>query len=387
LTNLWSYVILGNMIPRIYNNLEDYIDPKRVLVIYGPRRVGKTTLLTKYLKKTPYRYKFDSGENITTQDILSSQNFDRIFEYVGSYELIVIDEAQNIPNIGMGLKIIIDHKPGVRIIATGSSSFDLSNKLGEPLTGRKKTLTLFPVSQYELKNIYSPYELKLKLSDFLIYGSYPDIMTAEIREKKIEYLHEIVNSYLLKDILTLEQVKGSKILVRLLKLLALQIGSEVSLNELSNKLAIDIKTVARYLDLFEKTFIIKSVGGFSRNLRKEVTSKYKYYFYDTGVRNAIIDQFNALDVRNDVGALWENFIVMERFKKQSYLNAYGSTYFWRTYDQQEVDIVEERDGKAHGFEITWSPKNKKKEPKDWKRAWSETTYEVVTSENYLDFVT
>jgi hypothetical protein len=375
------------MIPRIYDNLEDYIDPKRVLVLYGPRRVGKTTLITQYLKKTPYRYKLDSGENIATQDILSSQNFDRIFEYVGSYELIVIDEAQNIPNIGMGLKIIIDHKPGIRIIATGSSSFDLANRLGEPLTGRKKTLTLFPISQYELQHTHSPHELKLKLSDFLLYGSYPDIMTAEIREKKIEYLHEIVNSYLLKDILTLEQVKGSKILVRLLKLLALQIGSEVSLNELSNQLAIDIKTVARYLDLFEKTFIIKSVGGFSRNLRKEVTSKYKYYFYDTGVRNAIIDQFNQLDVRNDVGALWENFIVMERFKKQSYHTIYGSTYFWRTYDQQEVDIVEERDGKAHGFEITWSSKNKKKEPKDWKRAWSETTYSIITPENYLDFVT
>lgn len=375
------------MIPRIYDNLENYIDPKRVLVLYGPRRVGKTTLIMQYLKKTPYRYKLDSGENIATQDILSSQDFDRIFEYVGSYELIVIDEAQNIPNIGMGLKIIIDHKPSIRIIATGSSSFDLANRLGEPLTGRKKTLTLFPVSQYELKNTYSPHELKLKLSDFLLYGSYPDILTAEFREKKIEYLHEIVNSYLLKDILTLEQVKGSKILVRLLKLLALQIGSEVSLNELSNQLAIDVKTVARYLDLFEKTFIIKSVGGFSRNLRKEVTSKYKYYFYDIGIRNAIIDQFNKLDVRNDVGALWENFIVMERVKMQSYLNIYRSSYFWRTYDQQEVDIVEERDGKAHGFEISWSSKKNKKEPKDWRKAWSETTYEVITSENYLDFIT
>ena len=173
------------MIPRIYDNLENYIDPKRVLVLYGPRRVGKTTLIMQYLKKTPYRYKLDSGENIATQDILSSQDFDRIFEYVGSYELIVIDEAQNIPNIGRGLKIIIDHKPSIRIIATGSSSFDLANRLGEPLTGRKKTLTLFPVSQYELKNTYSPHELKLKLSDFLLYGSYPDILTANFRENKI----------------------------------------------------------------------------------------------------------------------------------------------------------------------------------------------------------
>lgn len=375
------------MILRIFDQLEDYIDPKRALIIYGPRRVGKTTLITQFLKRTQYKYKLDSGENLETQDVLSSQNFERIFAYVGSNELLVIDEAQHIPHIGMGLKIIVDHCPNVHIIATGSSSFDLSNKIGEPLTGRKRTLTLYPVSQYELKSTYSPHEQKLKISEFLIFGSYPDVLTSTYREKKIEYLYEIVNSYLLKDILTLEQVKGSKILVQLLKLLALQIGSEVSLNEISTHLGIDVKTVARYLDLFEKTFIIKSVGGFSRNLRKEVTSKYKYYFYDVGVRNAVIDQFNNLDVRTDVGALWENFVVMERLKKRSYASIYGTSYFWRTYDQQEVDIVEERDGKAYGFEIAWSNAKKKKEPKDWKKAWSDTSYEVVTLENYLDFVT
>ena len=375
---------------RYYQDLEKYIEPGKALVIFGPRRVGKTTLIHHLISKTKYRYKLDSGENIETQQILGSQNFDKIFKYVGNNEMIVIDEAQHIPNIGMGLKIIVDHRPEVRVVVTGSASFELAGQIGEPLTGRKRTLTLFPVAQQELLNHpYTPHEMKQQISDWLVFGGYPEGVTTKDPQKKSELLREMVSSYLFKDILTFENVKNSKVLSDLLRLIAFQIGNEVSLTELGNQLQIDYKTIARYLDLFEKSYILYNLRGFSRNLRKEVTKKSKYYFYDIGIRNAVIFNLNPLEVRNDAGALWENFLVMERLKKQEYTKLYSNNYFWRTWDGQGVDWVEEREGKALGYEFTFSDKQakKKKEPKDWKKAWSDTSYEVVTLENYLDFVT
>ena len=385
MTNLWSYDIISLMIPRFYDDLGKLIERGRVLVIYGPRRVGKTTILKNFLQKTNLKYKLDIGEDIRVQQVLSSQDFSQILPYAQGYELIVIDEAQQIPNIGMGLKIIVDQLPDVKVIATGSSSFDLSHQVGEPLTGRKRTLILYPIAQLELAKLHTQYELKRDLENFLIFGSYPQVITAKSKQKKIEILSELVSSYLLKDILSLEKVKGSKILLDLLKLLSFQVGSEVSLNELSRNLNIDVKTVARYLDLLEKTFVIFRLGGFRRNLRSEITQKSKYYFLDNGIRNGVILQFNDLDLRDDVGKLWENFLVSERLKKQQYMPIFANNYFWRTHDQKEIDLIEEREGKLFGFEFKYS-KDKTKIPKEFLQTYPNSQVNIINQENYLDFV-
>jgi len=373
------------MIKRYYD-LKKLIKPSKALIIYGPRRVGKTTLLNDFLSQTELKYKLDSGDNIKVQQILSSQDFSQIKEYASGYQLIAIDEAQQIPNIGMGLKILVDELPKLKIIATGSSSFDLSQKIGEPLTGRKKTIILFPLSQEELLDVYNPFELRENLKDFLIFGSYPEIITAKTRQEKIDLLNELFNSYLLKDVFSLEKIRGSKQLLDLLKLVAFQLGNEVSLNELATQVHLDIKTVARYLDILEKAFVLKRIGGFSRNLRKEISSKAKYYFYDNGVRNAVISQFNSFDNRDDIGPLFENFVIMERMKDSACKGRVGSSYFWRTYDGQEIDLVEERSGKLYGFEIKWSPKAKSKIPKDWSAKGKRAEYKIINNKNYLDFI-
>lgn len=376
------------MLVRIYNDLEKFLKPGKALVIYGPRRVGKTTILQNYLKKTSYKYKLDSGDNIIIQQILSSQDFSQIIPYAQDYDLLVIDEAQQIENIGMALKIIVDQLPGIKVIATGSSSFDLANKVGEPLTGRKITLTLYPISQLELLKFkaFNKFELKENLGPFLVYGSYPEVLTAKNKSQKALAAEEIVGSYLLKDILTLETVKGSKILLDLLKLLAFQLGSEVSLNELAGSLGIDVKTVARYLDLLEKSFVLFNLRGFSRNLRKEIYKKSKYYFLDNGIRNAVISNFNDLSSRDDAGKLWENFLVVERLKKQAYKNIFTNNYFWRTWDQKEIDWVEEREGKLFGFEFKYSP-SKLKKPKEFLDSYPNSSLTTVSKDNYLEFIT
>jgi hypothetical protein len=372
-------------IQRFYHHLEKHIQPGKVLILYGPRQVGKTTLIQDYLKRTNLRCKFDSGDLLKTQHILSSQDLEKIQEYVRGYDLIVLDEAQNIPHIGIGLKIITDLIPSIQVIATGSSSFELAGQVGEPLTGRKTTLTLFPLSQLELQALFNPYELKQKLAEFLVFGSYPAVVSAPDKKQKEREIREIIDSYLLKDILEFEKVKSSKLLIDLLRLLAFQIGSEVSLSELGQKLGIDYKTVARYLDLLEKSFVLYNVRGYSGNLRKEVTNKSKYYFYDVGIRNGLIANFNDFELRNDAGQLWENFLMLERLKKQKYSEMYVNNYFWRTWDHKEVDLIEERDGKLYGYEFKWGNKQPKP-PKDWLQTYSNAEYTVINRENYLDFV-
>ncbi|MDD3375264.1 MAG: ATP-binding protein [Candidatus Omnitrophica bacterium] len=372
-------------IPRFYDNLNSFLKPNKVLVIFGPRQVGKTTLIQKFLDTCQLRYKLDSGDNVRTRNILGSQNFDAIKEYAQGYSLIVIDEAQRIPNVGQGLKILVDQIPGIQVIVTGSSSFELAGQMGEPLTGRKTTLTLYPVAQLELQNLYNPYELKDNLKDWLVFGGYPEVAITETRQEKIRLLEELAQSYLFKDILELEQVKNSKTLIDLLRLLAFQIGKEVSLNELGRQIGMDHKTVARYLDLFEKTFVIYNVRGFSRNLRSEVVKKSKYYFYDNGIRNAIISNFNKLEMRDDVGALWENFLFIERLKKRSYQGIYANSYFWRTWERQEIDLVEEREGKLFAFEFK-SGKRKTKIPRQWTEAYPEALFEIIDRDNYLKFI-
>lgn len=370
---------------RFYKDLNSYLKPNKVLVIYGARQVGKTTLLQDFLASYPQRYKMDSGDNVQIQTVLGSENFDMIKEYAQGYSLIVIDEAQRIPNIGQGLKILVDQIPGLQVIATGSSSFELAGQVGEPLTGRKTTLTLYPVSQLELRSLYTPYELKNTLETWLIFGGYPEVAATQMKSEKIRLLEELANSYLFKDILELEQIKNSKMLMDLLRLLAFQIGKEVSLNELGQQIGTDHKTVARYLDLFEKTFVVYNVRGFSRNLRSEIVQKSKYYFYDNGIRNAVISNFNGLELRNDTGVLWENFLFMERLKKRSYQGIYANSYFWRTWERREIDLIEEREGKLFAFDFKWG-KGKTKPPHQWTEAYPEARYEVIDRENYLDFI-
>jgi hypothetical protein len=376
------------MIPRYYDDLGELVRPGKALIIYGPRQVGKTTLINNYLSQTSLKYRSDSGDNLAIQEVLGSQNFEAIFRYIGDNELVVIDEAQEVPNIGMGLKIIVDQRPNVSVIATGSSSFDLARNVGEPLVGRKTTIHLYPIAQLELiQQGSNQFNIMQSLADYMVFGSYPDTINATLHKHKAQYLTELVNSYLLKDILALDKVKSPKALRDLLKLLALQIGNQVSLNELGQQLGWDLKTVERYLDLLEQCFIIVRLGGFSRNLRSEITRKSKYYFIDNGVRNGILQQFNALDVRNDVGALWENFLVVERLKYRSYTNQYGNSYFWRTYGQQEIDLIEDYDGGIHSYEFKWANAKRPKAPREWISAYPDASFEVINRNNYLKFVT
>ena len=372
------------MIPRFYN-LDAYLKPNKVLTIFGPRQVGKTTLLNEFLKNTSFKYRLDSGDNIRVQEVLSSQDFDRILEYAQGYELIAIDEAQKIKNIGQGLKILVDQNPGLRIIATGSSSFELAGQLGEPLTGRKVSLILFPISHLELKNLYNPFELKSRLEEYLIFGCYPEVISTIDRNEKIKILEELAGAYLFKDILELDRIKSSKILIDLLRLLAFQIGNEVSLSELAKQLGIDYKTVARYIDLLEKAFVIYNLRGFRRNLRIEITKKSKYFFYDNGVRNAVIANFNPLNMRNDIGMLWENFLFIERLKKQQYQSIYTNNYFWRTWNQKEIDLIEEREGTLFGYEFKWGDKQAKV-PKEWINNYPESKFSVINQNNYFEFI-
>jgi len=374
------------MITRAYEPLNPYVEPNKVLVIYGPRRVGKTTLLNNYLAQTRLTYQLAIGDDLPTQRLLSSQDVNLIKEYLEGYELFAIDEAQYVPDMGMTLKIIVDQIPNIHVIATGSSSFELAGQIGEPLTGRKRTLTLYPISQSELLSLFNRYELRQRLEEYLIFGTYPEVVLARTRNEKIEIVREIAGSYLLKDILAFERVRNSRKLWDLLKLLAFQVGSQVSWNELATSLSVDFKTVQHYLDLLEKAFVIFRLGGFSRNLRKEVTRKAKYYFFDNGLRNAVIAQFNRLDQRDDVGQLWENFMVIERCKFLAYLPEVTNLYFWRTYDQQEIDLVEERGRRLEGYEFKWSQYKPMSPPKDWLDTYPNASFSVISPDNYQEFI-
>lgn len=373
------------MLPRYYSSIKDLIPKNKVLIIYGSRRVGKTTLLNEVLKSTKLKYKIDSGENIRINEILSSGDFKLLSEYVEGYDLVAIDEAQEISNIGKGLKILVDNHPDLKLVATGSSSFDLSQKIGEPLTGRKKTLKLFPFSQGELLNHFSSFDLKNNLQDHLIFGSYPEVITSPSKKEKTEILDEIVGSYLLKDILSLENIRNPKVLFNLLKLLSFQTGNLVSINELAKQLHIDGKTVSRYLDLLEKTFIIFKIGAFSSNPRKEIRKKNKYYFFDNGIRNGIIMQFAPIGLRNDTGQLWENFMVSELYKKKSYLKLFQQMYFWRNYNGQEIDLLFEKNGHMEAFEFKWK-KEQGKLPADFGKKYGNINFTIINQVNYLEYL-
>jgi hypothetical protein len=370
-------------------NIKKTIQANKVIVLHGPRRVGKTTVLKELQEELAniYTIQFLNGEDAATQKALSSQNVEQLKAVVGDTTLLIVDEAQHVPNIGLHLKLLVDHIPGLAIIASGSASFTLAQQVGEPLTGRKKTMHMYSVSAQEMITTVDVLYQQSTLEERIVYGAYPELFQLSSKQERQEYLHEIVSSYLFRDILALENIRNPKKMRDLLQLLAFQIGQEVSLSELGNALELNSATVYRYLDLLEQSFVIVNVRGFSRNLRKEVTKTSRYYFTDNGIRNALINNFNDLSLRNDVGQLWENYVVMERIKRQEYFGPRSNNYFWRTYDQKEVDWVEERDGHLYGYEIKWNPRKTVKAPKLWLNTYDNASWELIHPENYLSFLT
>lgn len=369
-------------------DINAHISPKRALIIYGPRRVGKTTLLQSFLnhKEIKERYSrvfFSTGDDFTLRELFRTEILKALLDFARPFDLIAIDEAQYIPSIGLGTKMILDAFPEKTVILTGSSSFNLSREIGEPLTGRHFTLTLLPLSQGEME--VSSFELKNSLSDFLIYGSYPEVLLEPEKAKKARILIELISSYLFKDILALDKIKSSNLLLDIVKCLAFQVGNEVSLNEIAKTVKSDIKTVSRYIDVLEKIFVVKQVRGFSRNLRNEISKKVKYYFLDNGVRNASIAQFNDLNLRNDVGALWENFVFMELIKQSAIQESFDNYYFWRTHTGQEIDIIKESNGALTAIECKWSEKPTRL-PSLWKETYPGASFIIFNKENYLDYL-
>ncbi len=365
--------------------IAEKIQPGKVVIISGARRVGKTVLVNTLIKQMSKNILFLNGEDINTHLALEKRSVENYKNLLGSKEVLVIDEAQNIPEIGKILKLIVDEFPSLKVIVTGSSAFDIHNLAGEPLTGRKYTYVLFPLSERELSQSDHPIARNDILQNRLIYGNYPELIHLPGNDDKREYLTEIVSSYLLKDILAYENIKSSSKIINLLRLVAFQIGNEVSLQELGNQLTISKNTVEKYLDLFTKVFILFKIEGLSRNLRKEISKNSRYYFYDNGIRNALIANFNSLELRNDVGQLWENYAIVERLKFQQYSRMSVNNYFWRTYDRQEIDWVEEREGKLYGYEMKWGQK-KIKMSATWKNAYPESEFEVITPENYRGWI-
>jgi len=326
------------------------------------------------------------GDDIFVRNLLAGQNRSEILSWAEGYEAIFIDEAQRIPDVGWALKILIDARPDLRIIATGSSSFQLSGVLGEPLTGRQTPLILNTVSVRELSAVMNEFELRAVLDNMLTYGMYPEVRMADSSLQQREIARELAASYLLKDVLQLERIKSAKALTDLLVLLALQVGSLVSVNELAQQVGLDAKTVSRYLDLLEKAFVVLNLRGFSRNLRSEVTRNGKWYFYDVGIRNALLNNFNLPNSRGDIGAIWENFLVVERMKALNYASAPAALRFWRTWERQEIDLIEDRDGVLHTFEFKWNPRSRAKLPSIFLDTYPGASFEVITPENFMAFV-
>jgi hypothetical protein len=359
------------------------------LILYGARRVGKTALIKDLLKEFPKKdYLLLNGEDSDTSRLLENQSVANYKRLLSGKSFLIIDEAQQINNIGQKLKLMVDEIPGLRILATGSSLFDLSNKLGEPLVGRKYTMHLFPLAQLELQSDEDLLQTNANLEERLIYGGYPELWQLSSQKEKQKYLQELVDSYLLKDILAYEGIRKADKIHDLLRLLAFQVGKVVSTHELANNLSgITRNTVDQYLDLLRKVFVIYPVSAYSNNLRKEVSKSKRWYFYDNGIRNAIIRNFNIPGLRNDIGGLWENYLSGERLKYQSYKEINSTNYFWRTYDQQELDWVEEQEGELFAYEFKWNEKKKAKAPVAWVKAYPDSCFDVINRSNYLDWIT
>lgn len=372
----------------LLDRLKKALQPNKVLIIYGARRVGKTALIKDFLTDfSPQQTLLLNGDDNDAAQLLENQSIANYKRILSGKTLLVIDEAQQIKDIGKKLKLMVDELPGLQIIATGSSVFDLSNQLGEPLVGRKNTLHLYPLAQMELQHYEDALQTKANLEERLIYGSYPELWHLSELKQKQDYLTELVDSYLLKDILAYEGIRKANKIHDLLKLLAFQLGKEVSTLELANNLnGISRNTVEQYLDLLTKVFVIYPISGYSNNLRKEVSKNKRWYFSDNGIRNAIIRNFNLLAMRNDVGELWENYLASERIKRQSYTGIAAINYYWRTYDQQELDWVEETNGNLSAYEFKWNNRKQVKPPAAWAKTYTKANFEVINPDNYLDWI-
>lgn len=377
----WIYT---NMIERlIVNSVKSKLGDGKAIVLMGARQVGKTTLLKQLFDNDKDALWF-SGDESDVRELFENISSIRLKAIIGNHKTVIIDEAQRIEDIGIKLKLITDYIPDAQLIATGSSSFDLANKVNEPLTGRKWEYRMYPISFAEMVAHHGLLTEKRLIPHRLVYGYYPDVVVNTGSEKEI--LKQLSDSYLYKDILAWEQIKKPDKLLRLLQALAFQVGSQVSYNELGKLCGLDSKTIEKYVILLEQAYVIFRLGSFSRNLRNELKSSRKIYFYDNGVRNALIANFSQIESRMDVGALWENFLVSERVKKMNYDTTWCNSWFWRTIQQKEVDYIEEQDGKMSAFEFKWSKHTKFKIPSQFLGAYPDSDFRVIHFDNVEDFL-
>lgn len=377
--------MIHRMIKReIVTIIESELRPQKVVLIYGARRVGKTVLIEHVAEMFSGRVNMLNGEDVSTEALLQERSVAHYKQLFGDTDLLIIDEAQHIHDIGLILKMLVDNVSGLAVIASGSSSFDLRNPAGEPLVGRSYEFQLFPLSVNELLTQTTRLQLMQNIETLLIYGQYPELVSIPEMERKQRYLNELAQAYLLKDILSVDGIKNSSKMMQLLQLLAFQVGSEVSYEELSAKLGLSRNTVEKYIDLLSKTFVIYRLSAFSRNPRKEVSKPGKIYFCDNGIRNAVIGDFRPLALRQDVGALWENFIISERRKRQQNKGIMSKHFFWRTYNGQEIDLIEETNGELKAFEFKWG-KHTPSVPSAFAEMYPDAHYQVINQNNMLDF--
>lgn len=365
--------------------IEERLAPGKAVLIYGACRVGKTILLKEIFNKIEGKKMLLIGEDMDVQNMLQNRSVHHYRQLFEGINLLAIDEAQSIPEIGSVIKLIIDEIPHIQVIATGSSSFDLLNKIGEPLVGRASQFLLTPFSIREIAQKQNGMELRQNLENRIVYGSYPEVVGMTSNTMKEEYLRDIVNAYLLKDILAIDGLRNTAKMNRLLQLVAFQIGSEVSYEELGKQLGMHRETVEKYLDLLSKVFVVYKLGAFSRNMRKEVSKAGKWYFYDNGIRNAIIGDFKDANSRMDMGKLWENFFITEKLKDNQNHLLHCQFHFWRTYDQQEIDLIEEKNEVINAYEMKWG-KKLPKAPAGFMKTYTGADFNVVNPDNYLEFL-
>lgn len=369
----------------LQKELESELHNGKALLLLGARQVGKTTLLKQLQENLEENVLWMNCDIKVTRDTLSNCNFTELKMLIGENKTVIIDEAQRVADIGLTLKLITDNFPDVQLLVSGSSAFELRNRLNEPLTGRKFEYQLFPISTQEIYQSEGLISVKQRLESRLIFGSYPNVICNPGKAKKT--LMELTESYLYKDILELEGIRKSAVLDKLLVALALQVGSEVSYNELSKTVGIDSKTIEKYINILEKCYIVFQLNSFNRNIRTELTKGKKIYFYDNGIRNAVIQNFAPLSMRNDNGALWENFFISERLKNNHYSQRYVRSYFWRTTEKQEIDYIEETDGQLHLFEMKWNEKKgNSKLPNIFLETYHPNSTNIITPANYLQWL-
>lgn len=366
---------------QIYPKISQFLNKGKVIIIFGARQVGKTTLAKVICQE--HNGKFINCELPQYRSILMKHDIEALYALANNNNFLILDEAQTIENIGLLLKIMVDTYPQIQIIATGSSSFDLANKINEPLTGRSIAFMLYPLSIAEILSHHDKEQLKARLENLLIYGSYPDVFDQNNITAKTN-LSSIAGNYLYKDILSFINLKKPRILEELLILLALQLGNEVSYHELAKNLKTSAATVENYIGLLEKTFVIFRLRSFSRNLRSEIAKSVKIYFYDCGVRNFIINNYNLLTLRNDKGALWENFCITERIKNHHNNMEYPNIYFWRTYEQNEIDLIEEKDGHLYAYEFKFSGNAKNRKISNFSNHYPNSSYKIINTDNFLE---